>query len=268
MSSAFNVLERVIHGDDDELEEPEEDGRADTISRNSTEGNAVESRSTRPSWVSDGVTEQHASSVKGRSDSGSGNSVETAHINHDSANSGATKPSSSLEERRGSWFQGMFRSKKDKEKEANMGKELEAYFDKQLGRWVFPDQEGNGDDEDGGGMDAPPMNFPQMNAPPMSATPPEETPTASPLVMAANSSTMGTRQNVPALGVPMGPPLGSQQSASAKPSARPRRRPRYASFGMPVIASDPTVSEDSSLGTSSSNRPETSKAGPQIPGVF
>ena len=274
------MLERVIHGDDDEADEDESGGRSEETRNDIRDGGGVgvsEPSSSRPSWASDDGT-GHASSARGQGHSGSsGQSAAAGSQSSPGSDARATKLSSSADERRGSWFQGMFRSKKDKEKEANMGNELKAYFDKQLGKWVFPDQEGNAEDEDGAGMDVPPMNAPPMMAagpapPPMAGNhhPPMGAPQGMP---PQGMPPQGTSpQGMPPQGAPGGLPLGSQPRAGAISSTRPRRQSRYASFGMPVIAAgSTTTTEESSLGTPSSlsNRPGGAcNTGPQIPGVF
>ena len=128
-------MERVIHGDDDD--DDANDNEHDAVVRRGAfeDGNAADSVSSshrkvpessinRPRWASDDGTRYSSPTHEQNQSIPEQPSADSKA----SCDSGAVKLSSSADERRSSWFQGIFRSKKDKEKEANMGKKLEAYF--------------------------------------------------------------------------------------------------------------------------------------------
>ena len=192
LSSAFTVLERVIHGSED-------DGNGDI--------NATGTGNFQTNTSSQAVD--------------NGSTMESTEGN-----------------RRGSWLQGMFRSKNDKQKEANLGKSLEAYYDKNLGKWIFPGGGGEEEDSsDNSGNSGPPMMRSHGGGGGRNQPPP---------VMANNSG--GGSGHLPPMAMNAGLSAGVARgyggpTGHAPPvlsgSGRSRQKgvsQRYASFGLNVAA--------------------------------
>ena len=119
-----------------------------------------------------------------------------------------------------------------------MGKKMEAYYDKKLGKWVFPDGD-DAEDNDSSNHEPPTGvvggnggNFPERNGPPMNVS---------------SSS---------------GPPSSSL--------SRSRRQPRYATFGVNVTT--PTENTNKVLANHPpANMPpgtNNNNMMPMIPGAF
>ena len=174
LSSAFTILEKVIHGD--------EDGTADENEPH----------------------DDSATTSQSSGDGGQGGGLDSGE------NSG------------GSWFQGVFMSKKDKKNVAKMGKSLDAFYDKSLGKWVFPNGGGDQGGDQGGGQDPLMSGGGCMSGPTSKSQPNQPNHIGRP-------STGPPSMGPPSMGPPsMGPPSMSGGAVGGG------RRPRYASFGLNV----------------------------------
>tara|TARA_B110000208_G_C11339878_1_gene273325 strand:- start:86 stop:487 length:402 start_codon:yes stop_codon:yes gene_type:complete len=133
----------------------------------------------------------------------------------------------------------MFRSENDKKKEAKLGKSLEAYFDKSLGKWVFPTE--GGEETRGEGVDRGMDN----NGPPMA------------MIGTGNHNAPPSFSGPPSSSMSGGPSFGGGPFMGG---AGPQQR--YASFGLNVVRSDES---EGVAGGHVSNLPPGNN---MIPGAF
>ena len=211
LSSAFTVLERVIHGSED-------DGTADDDIDGVYSGGGTSSSS---------------------SSSSSSAAAESSNLQTSTASTEGSVAKAGSESRRSSWLQGMFRSENDKKKEAKLGKSLEAYFDKSLGKWVFPTE--GGEETRGEGVDRGMDN----NGPPMA------------MIGTGNHNAPPSFSGPPSSSMSGGPSFGGGPFMGG---AGPQQR--YASFGLNVVRSDES---EGVAGGHVSNLPPGNN---MIPGAF